>query len=151
MYLGSSVCPVDVFLWNAMCTHAPERERERGGGKKPNAVICVTTSFLAYPPPAYHCIPPVSLWCLFHMILSYHHPPATRKACTNNIPETKDLHNYIADTGLSWDYWFHGNSLLLFLVKRQFLCDMHSLMSVRLLMYLFMNDCLPRSLFAVVI
>ena len=36
-------------------------------------------------------------------------------------------------------------------LKRQFLCDMHSLVSVGLLMYLFMNDFLPGCLFAVVV
>ena len=35
-------------------------------------------------------------------------------------------------------------------MKRQFLCDMHSLMSAGFLMYLFMNDSLPGCLFAVV-
>ena len=35
-------------------------------------------------------------------------------------------------------------------MKRQYLCDMHSLMSVGFLMYLFMNDFLPHCyLFAV--
>ena len=34
-------------------------------------------------------------------------------------------------------------------MKRQFLCDMHSLTSVGFLMYLFMNDFLPCCLFAV--
>ena len=38
-----------------------------------------------------------------------------------------------------------------YLVKRQFLCDMHSLMSVGFLMYLFMNDILHECLFAVVV
>ena len=37
------------------------------------------------------------------------------------------------------------------LVKRLFLCDMHSLMSVGFLMYLFMNDFLPICLFAAVV
>ena len=36
------------------------------------------------------------------------------------------------------------------LVKRQFLCDMHSLMSMGFLMYLFMNNFLPEYLFAFV-
>ena len=36
-------------------------------------------------------------------------------------------------------------------MKRQFLCDMHSLMSVGFLVYLFVNDLLPRCLFAVVV
>ena len=36
-------------------------------------------------------------------------------------------------------------------MKRQFLCDMHSLMSVGFLMYLFVNDFLPRCFFAVVV
>ena len=35
--------------------------------------------------------------------------------------------------------------------KRHFLCDIHSLMSAGFPMYLFMNDFLPRCLFAVVI
>ena len=61
--------------------------------------------------------------------------------------------------------WFSGGSFLgwwlfvfcLFIcciciqMKRQFLCDLHSLMSVGFLMYLFMNDILPGCLFAVVI
>ena len=34
---------------------------------------------------------------------------------------------------------------------RQFLCDMHSLMSAGFRMYLFMNDFLPGCLFAVVV
>ena len=37
------------------------------------------------------------------------------------------------------------------LVKRQFLCVVHSLLSAGFLMYLFMNDFLPGCLFAVVI
>ena len=36
-------------------------------------------------------------------------------------------------------------------MMRQFLCDMHSLMSVGFLLYLFMNDFLPECLFAVVV
>ena len=36
-------------------------------------------------------------------------------------------------------------------MKRQYLCDMHSLMSVGFLMYLFMNDFLPRCLSAAVV
>ena len=36
-------------------------------------------------------------------------------------------------------------------MKRQFSCDMHSLMSVGFLMYFFMNDFLPGCLFAVVV
>ena len=36
-------------------------------------------------------------------------------------------------------------------MKRQFLCDMHSLMLVAFLMYFFMNDFLSGCLFAVVI
>ena len=35
-------------------------------------------------------------------------------------------------------------------MKRQFLCDMHSLMSVGFFMFLFMNDFLPGCLFAAV-
>ena len=37
------------------------------------------------------------------------------------------------------------------LVKRQFSYDMHSLMPVGFLMYLFMNDILPGCLFAAVV
>ena len=33
-------------------------------------------------------------------------------------------------------------------MKRQFLCDMHNLMSVGFLTYLFMNDFLPGCVFA---
>ena len=36
-------------------------------------------------------------------------------------------------------------------MKRQFLCDMHSLMSAGFLIYLFMNDLLRGCLFAVVV
>ena len=36
-------------------------------------------------------------------------------------------------------------------MKRQFVCNLQSLMSVGFLMYLFMNDILPGCLFAVVI
>ena len=36
-------------------------------------------------------------------------------------------------------------------MKRQFLCDMHSLMSAGFRMYLFMNDFLSGCLFAVVV
>ena len=36
-------------------------------------------------------------------------------------------------------------------MKRQFLCGMHSLMSVGLLIYLFMHDFLPGCLFVVVV
>ena len=36
-------------------------------------------------------------------------------------------------------------------MKKQFLCDMHSLMSVEFLMYLFMTVFLPGCLFAVVV
>ena len=36
-------------------------------------------------------------------------------------------------------------------MKRQFLCNMHSAMSVGFLMYLFMNDLLPGCLFAVAV
>ena len=36
-------------------------------------------------------------------------------------------------------------------MKRQFLRDMHSLMLAGFLMYLFMNDFVPGSLFAVVV
>ena len=35
--------------------------------------------------------------------------------------------------------------------KRQFVCDMHSLMSVGFLMYIIMNDFLPGCLFAVAV
>ena len=37
------------------------------------------------------------------------------------------------------------------LAKRQFLCDMHNLMSAGFLMYLFMNDFSPGCLLAVVV
>ena len=36
-------------------------------------------------------------------------------------------------------------------MKRQFLCDMHSLMPAAFLMYVFMNDILPGRLLAVVV
>ena len=36
-------------------------------------------------------------------------------------------------------------------MKRQFSCDMHSLMSAGFLMYLFMNEFSPGCLFAVVV
>ena len=45
----------------------------------------------------------------------------------------------------------HGSQRVINIMKRQCLCGVHSLTSVRFLMYLLMNDLLLGCLFAVVV